>query len=474
MNMRITRSIVLNRRPVLNAVCASTLIALAVSLAGSLSAQEDEGWRRDRGGRRQFDPTRFLDRADRNQDGKLDEQELGGRLRQYVEELGVDTSRPVTIGDVQKAYQAKQERDAAEARARAIDESRQVPKFGSAAELPPPADFTVTTAVGAGGRLEDQYESEMVDTVRAYMRRYDENEDGWLDEDESRRIRRILGEEADSDGNGKLGEMEVAAALQQRMNRRETGDREPGDRRGRFSGRFSGDRGDSPRSPERGPRVSQESRDDSSPATSSRRPALSLSERRSVYVDGLLRRYDEDGNGSLSEEERKKISGSVRLRLVDMDGDGEVDRREALDSLSDETRPQASAAPEESSPRRRRRSTNDDSRDQRRSTPDDDASRTGGAAGPDIRYDLKGFRSVPITRDRRTDIQTDLERRGADRNFLSRDKNSDGQISMGEFRDGRTWTDELVRQFGKLDENGDGVVTLNEFKANYRDRDIDD
>ena len=48
-----------------------------------------------------------------------------------------------------------------------------------------------------------------------------------------------------------------------------------------------------------------------------------MSGRQSAYVDGLMDRYDEDRNGSLSKAEQEKISGSVKL--IDVDGNGSLE-----------------------------------------------------------------------------------------------------------------------------------------------------
>ncbi len=454
------------------AICGFLMILTLACVAESAAQDRDRGRR----GGESFDVVRYLKRADRNEDGLLDERELGGRLKEYVEGLGLNLNRPVKVDQAIKAYEAQQQREADAKRMQAIDERRQVPKFGTGEDLIPPPDFSGAGVVGAEGRLEDVYEEEFVQQVRSWMERLDENKDGWLDEDESRRVRRFLGDDADTDENGKLGEMEVAAALKKRES--EGGGRGRG-RGGRGDSEERGGRGDrgerseqkTAESSNREERSSRSFTGSSSAAESSTRSSRSMTGRYSGYVDGLMKKYDEDKNGKLSKEEQTKISGSVKL--VDVDGDGEIDRQEALDSVAGNAKPAAASDSESDAPRSERRS-------RRRSS---DASEEGGAsassrsgrgAESDINYDVKGFQNVPIEIQKRTDQETDLERRGADRDFLSRDKNTDGQISMGEFRDGKDWTDKLVRQFQSLDENTDGVITLEEFKANFNSRDFDD
>lgn len=445
-------------------------------------AQDGDDWRRRR--EREFDVVRYLERADRDEDGVLTERELGGRLKEYVEEWGIDTSRPVSVSRVIKAYEKKKKLEAEAERMREIDGNRRVPKFGTGEELPPPPNFAVEEVAGANGRLEDQYDKEMVDTVKAYMRRYDENEDGWLDEGESRRIRRVLGEDADVDKNGKLGEMEIAAALKKRMDnggRDDDDDRSRGNRDGRS--RFSRSRPDSGnRGPERRPDRSSESNSRSFTGTSqpaktttptTTRTSRSLTGRQTAYVDGVFSRYDEDKNGQLSKDEQKKISGS--LKLVDVNGDGEIDRQEALDSLAGTAQPAETSSREESSDRRSRRRRGRDSDDESRESSSSSRRRpSSSSTKSEMTYDIKGFQNIPMEHSSRSDVKSDLERKGADRTFLSYDENTDGQISMAEFRDGKPWTDQLVGKFQILDANDDGVVTIEEFNANYDELEEDD
>ena len=162
-------------------------VILGLFSTGILEAQDER--RRGRGGER-FDAIRYLERADRDNNGTLDARELGGRLKEYVSELGIDTSRPVPIQKIKRAYEAKKKNEADAERMKTIDANRQVSKFGTDETLVPPPDFSVENLAGQNGRLEDKFDEEMVQTVKAYMRRYDENKDGSLDSNESRRIRR--------------------------------------------------------------------------------------------------------------------------------------------------------------------------------------------------------------------------------------------------------------------------------------------
>ena len=115
------------------------LMILTLACVAESAAQDRDRGRR---GGESFDVVRYLKRADRNEDGLLDERELGGRLKEYVEGLGLNLNRPVKVDQAIKAYEAQQQREADAKRMQAIDERRQVPKFGTGEDLIPPPDFS--------------------------------------------------------------------------------------------------------------------------------------------------------------------------------------------------------------------------------------------------------------------------------------------------------------------------------------------
>ena len=462
------------------------LMAFGISaIASTLSAAPQERESRDRS----FDAMRYVTRADRDEDGILDEKELGGRLKDWVSKLGVDTSRPVPITKIEKAIEAKAKRESEEERLRNIDANRQVPKFGTDTELPPPPDFSVSEDAESKGRLEDNYDRETVDSVRGYMRREDKNKDGVLTKDETERARRWLGDSVDADKNGSITEKELAEGIKQRNSRddRRRGDSGRSDRDRRTSSRESSDRSSRSSSSSnsrdfRGRSTARESRAPTSSSSSTpKRSSRSMTGRYTAFVDGVLKKYDSDGDGKLNSDERKKVSKSTPL--VDENGDGMIDRKEILNSIEGRAKaaPSSSASSTSQSSRRRssRSSGREDEKDEdegrSRSSRSRSSSRSSGkATESSIKYDIRGFEKIRMDIPPQTDRESFLKREGASRDFLEWDKNTDGHISMGEIRRGKKWTNELAKKFQKLDSNNDRVITIEEFEENFNSRDFDD
>lgn len=203
--------------------------------------------------------------------------------------------------------------------------------------------------------------------------------------------------------------------------------------------------------------------------------------RYTAFVDGVLKKYDSDGDGKLNGEERKKVSRSTPL--VDENGDGMIDRKEILNSIEGRAKAAPSSSSSESSKSSRRRSSrssekaDDEDKDEgrSRSSRSRSSSRSSSKASESsIKYDIRGFEKITLDIPPQTDRETFLKRQGASRDFLDWDKNTDGHITMGEIRRGKKWTNELARKFQKLDSNNDRVITIDEFEENFESRDFDD
>lgn len=477
-------------------------LSLLLPQEGLQGQERERSERSDRS--RNFDAMRYVKRADRNEDGVLDQQELGGRLKDYVTKLGVDTSRPVAIAKVQKALDDKAAKESEEERYRNIDANRKVPKFGESQELLPPPDFSPAEPEEDGKSWEDDYDKSTVESVQAYIRRDDKDKDGVLSTKESERVRRWLGDTVDADKNGSISAKELAAGMKKRSDREgsDRGDRRRGssDRRSseRDRGSSSRDRGSSSRDRGSSSRDQNESRSregsrdfrgrsssssknssTSKSSSSSKKSTRSMTGRYSSFVDGMLRKYDEDGDGKLNKDERKKVSGSTPL--VDENGDGMVDRGELLNSIEGRAKPAAASKSTASKRPTRRRSSRtsekeeSDTREESRETRSRPSrSRSNSSTEKSITYDIKGFEKITLDFEKRADRETYLKRQGASRDFLEWDKNADGQITMGEIRRGKKWTNELAQKFKKLDSNDDRVVTITEFDENFNSRDFDE
>ncbi|MGI9519051.1 MAG: hypothetical protein ACR2NP_18505, partial [Pirellulaceae bacterium] len=275
--------------------------------------------RQERGGN--WDPVRFLDRLDRDDNGILDSRELNGRMRDYVrDQLGMDVSGTLTVESVLQRITETRDAKAREDRERERDGNRKVPKFGVADERTPVPGFGIETDEALQGNLEDLYESGIVEQTRSYMDRFDEDKNGVLSENEFRPILGLLGEGADKDSNGVLAELEVAEALKNRRERQRSGNR--GRDRGRGGDGESGGSQPASTQPTRPRRPT--------PPSPRRNTSQSDAQRYMNYVNGVFDKYDADKNGQLSPEERQE----VKLDLQDTNDDGQISREEAIQSLS--------------------------------------------------------------------------------------------------------------------------------------------
>jgi hypothetical protein len=165
------------------------------------------------------------------------------------------------------------------------------------------------------------------------------------------------------------------------------------------------------------------------------------------FAEGLLRRYDRSGNGSLEKEEWSQMS--ERYAAADANKDSVITVEELATHLSNFSRgsgPSSGGGP-------------GGDRDQG----DGDAlargrggwgARRGEPEQPEPQKKSYRFLS-PAER-----LQNTLE--GGDRDwFLDKDQNGDGQIAMSEFSG--AWSQETLEEFSTLDLNADGMITPKEY-----------
>lgn len=142
-----------------------------------------------------------------------------------------------------------------------------------------------------------------------------------------------------------------------------------------------------------------------------------LDERVKRYAEGLMRRYDENEDGKLTEDEWSEMSGNPEQ--ADRDNDGVVTLEELTVHLMNYSRG----------------ATSNDSGSSRSSGSSDGGSRRYSTSSSHLPEGLPDW-------------------------FRDRDKNADGQIMMHEYSD--VWTDEKAQEFLRYDLNGDGVITPQE------------
>lgn len=393
----------------------------------------------DDGGRQQPDPTEMLKRFDRDGNGKLDENEFNGRMKQFMgprlQAAGINIDKTISLDKVKEAFDPNAKSNSSES------SELLIPDFSMEVSLIPVPDFSIPedSPLADPRPMEERYDEGVLGQVRSTLSRYDSNRDGILDQREISRGRFTSPSASESDLNkdGKLTEVELAERYKSRSNnrqdRRGRDDDDEDDRRRR--GRDDEDddrrsRGNDDR--ERSNRSSNNwSRNRSSDRGSSR-DRESLEERYSKYVDSQIEKYDENGDGKLQKEEHSKMRGD--WAKSDADNDGVLTREELVNGLMKV----AGAA--------RGRGGNDD----------DDDSGAEGRGGRERSRNENVYRF--------TTLEEKLDQIGVDSKFTRYDKNLDGQLQMAEYVS--EWTQEGLADFRSRDINGDGVITAKEWMGN--------
>ncbi len=209
------------------------LIAMASSVTAQPPAGRFEGrGEAGRGGRGGFDPSNYLDRFDRNQNGKIDPEEVDRRSRAFLQRFvpGVDLSRPVAIDELKQRIQLMRGGDGRPAATSSRgaggslnqDEIEPlVPGFDEAGE--------VVTPVPGFGSLAEFFNVKVVDAdlaeTQEAFRRYDRDGNGLLDAREMRRGRWFDDPTAyDQNRDGQLSERELSIRYaRRRLNEAKSG-----------------------------------------------------------------------------------------------------------------------------------------------------------------------------------------------------------------------------------------------------------
>ncbi len=292
-------------------------------------------------------------------------------------------------------------------------------------------------AVGAAeGQLEERFDERIVQYVDRFLSQYDRNRNGQLDSNEWEGIR--WGDnpkDSDQNGDGVLTRAELAERMASRWGsrggNRDSGDRRPPDRSG--ADRSGADRAPPDRSA-RG-RGFRGGPPESSPSPSS---SGGGNDRVRRYAEGLLKRYDESGNGVLEKAEWSKMRS--RYASADANQDGLITVDELAGQLSEFSGGSSGGSSRGGTAQGNSRGPNG----------------RGRSAGSSRASNRKSYRFLtPAER-----LRESMSGRIRDA-FLDLDQDGDGQVAMSEFA--TTWTDEKVEEFAALDANRDGLVTPAEY-----------
>ncbi len=375
---------------------------------------------------RGFDPTFILRRMDRNGNGMLEPEEMQGRggdfLRRFLGDDIVRSRRPLRIESLGEAIRRRMQsrggfsRDSSSrfSRGGSIPEDEPlVPGFEVEEEPQPVLGFGVSDE-----KFNVKVTEEDLRDAERTLARYDANRDGILDQREIARGRwSDPPSVTDRNRDGKLTKSELALRYALRRKARE----ERGDG---GSSRSSSDRGSSRFGGSSGSRFSRGGffRGGSS------------GDRIAMITDGVMRRYDSNGNGVLEKSEWSNFRTDPSA--ADTNRDDKITREELARWMAD---------------RMSGRSRGD--RDGRRSSGGGDR---GGSSDDtnDLVYTNTTRRSYRMKKP--------AEREASDLPawFTRQDANGDGQVSMAEYS--RSWSEAVAKEFATFDRNGDGIITTKE------------
>ena len=376
-----------------------------------------------------FDVEAYLKRIDRNGNGTLEENEMSGRTRDFIEKMGFNVKKPVSIKKVVskvKKDRAKREKEEKKPGSTTL----RVPGFA-------PDSSTTGTAQPVKGFVDKQdpqekssktsntkeYSESVKERIDDVMRRYDRDKNGILDSKEIKNARWGSPSPLTNDKNrdGRLTRSELAQRYldRDRYNNRERNS-------SRSSSRVSSRRSSSEDAQRK--RIRERSKFKASSSSGSSSSSSSSSSSRTTtsrkvdtkkyeaYVNGLMERYDTNKNGKFEKDELSKMRRPPKN--ADANKDGEITKKELLDSLTGVTK----AEPQKGS-----------------------ASKTSSA------------RSY---RDRNRERSKSY---GSSSSFSKLDVNQDGQIQMHEFT--KEWTEKAADEFLAKDKNDDGIITQAEWRG---------
>ena len=443
-----------------------SLFYATICLSVQSSFAQQSGW----------DPAEYLKDRDQNGNGQLDQDEMGGRLRRYLDGLGFSTEQPVPIADViNRARNGNKSVESERKSSSGVE--RKVPGFGEAAEKNDGVLGFSSSGSDTTRSIEREFGDEIMRRVQKSLERYDQNGNNRLEPSEIERARwgRPSPQESDVDNDGNLSLRELAMRYAERSNsnnrrsnnkgdgdsnertreneEQSSEDEERGSENWGGGGFRRGSRGGSNRSRESSGKTSdsearakakerareelaarsreQESKQEQSEAddTESESSSSAKTNRYVKFTDGIMRQLDKDSDGALNEEEMKKFRRPPAN--ADANGDGSVTREELLQAYS----PNESESSESS-----RAESSDSSEERERES--------------SSRFRSKSNRSSRSSRSKSSGV------------FSDKDANGDGLLQMHEFTD--EWTMEKINEFKAIDLNNNGILTSDEYRNRER------
>jgi Ca2+-binding EF-hand superfamily protein len=389
-----------------------------------------------------------MERMDANGNGILEPNEVSDRARGFLENMGLNPSRPINIQQAISGNAPRSSGGGSSGTAAASDPYALVPAFGDESV----AGFGVTPTMLAGKliKLEDKYDQRVLDSVSRSMERYDKNGNGLLERDEWVGIP-WQGDprESDLDKDGVLTKAELADRYAKRSRGEEEsgGDRNARNRGGFFPG-GPGGRGDG-----EVPNGGGRNRGGGDPNQGGRGGGRGGrggfgggggpggdengggGRRRGGGFDpaSMLERFDEDGDGVINAEDLPGFAGGMLARFgIDTDKPIRIDDvRKAVEQQQNGGDPNSA-----------RRGRQPEKKKE---------------IEPVASYKVDGASRFTA----RASFRPQVERpSGGPGWWTERDANKDGQVTLGEFLTGDSLNQ--IKEFEGYDINRDGIVTAPE------------
>ena len=381
---------------------------------------------------------KFLKRIDRNGNEILEPSEMAGQASSYLQGLGFDTTKPLSLSKVMRKFEKKDSKKTSKKEDKGRIVSK-VPGFGVESEDGEEGigRFGSGEESGSAVDLEAKYGKRVMELVNRTLSGYDKNKNEILDPDEIKKANwgKPSPRESDKNRDGVLTKIELAErylARERDSSRSSSRSNSPSRSKRSVSSSSSSSK-------------SSSSTRSSSPSSTSRRgspirrtpsstPSKSAynsgNDRYARYAKGLMTQYDANKDGKLDKAELGKMRRPPKD--ADVNRDGFVTSEELTSVLSGNSKPSPKTVVQTSQP----------------SQPSVERARR------ENENRLKSYRGSRSSSSR-------SRRSGG--SFSSLDTNLDGQIQMFEFA--QEWDSDVYSEFRQKDSNGDGIITSEEWNG---------